>query len=157
MSALLRPQMSAGFPAKMEPMIVPIRAIATVKPRRFSSSRKLVLRGPVVPEMTAVSKPKRKPPRAATIALPIRAGVSETRAGGDVASFTAVRFSWKFTGGPPKGHSREISLICEVGWRAPELLALRQQVPEHFANGEDRMPHDLDSPALPLWAEHSTN
>ena len=89
MSALLRPQTSAGLPAKMDPMIVPIRAMATVNPRKFSFRRKMDLRAPVVPDMTAVSKPKRKPPRAATIALPIRTGVSETRAGGDVASFTA--------------------------------------------------------------------
>ena len=39
MSALLRPQMSAGLPAKIDPMIVPIRAMATVKPRRNSFSR----------------------------------------------------------------------------------------------------------------------
>ena len=32
MSTRLRPQTSAGLPAKIEPMIVPIRAMATVKP-----------------------------------------------------------------------------------------------------------------------------
>ena len=58
--------------------------MATVKPRDVSSSRYAALRASVVPEITAVSKPKSSPPSAATIALPIRAGVSETGAGGDV-------------------------------------------------------------------------
>jgi hypothetical protein len=31
----------------------------------------------------------------------------------------------------------------EIGGRAPELLAGRQQIPEHFADGEDLVDHDL--------------
>jgi hypothetical protein len=45
--------------------MVPIRADATVKPSSPSLSAKTRRRSSVVPEMTAVSKPKSSPPRAA--------------------------------------------------------------------------------------------
>ncbi len=110
MSTLLRPQKSAGLPAKIDPTIVPIKAMATVKPREFSFRPYVVLSASVVPEMTAVSKPKRKPPRAATMALPIRAGDGANADCAAVASFANDRFSRKFTGGPPQRRSRGVSI-----------------------------------------------
>ena len=64
-----RPNRSPGMLASIAPMIVPHRAMATVKPSeagvrwyRFTSAL-------VAPAMTAVSKPKSSPPSAATIVL----------------------------------------------------------------------------------------
>ena len=42
----------------------------------------------------------------------------------------------------PRVGTERTALIREVGGCAPELLAGRQQVPEHFAHGEDLMSHD---------------
>ncbi len=77
-STVRRPNVSAGRPTAIEPTIVPISTLATVNPsqnRRTGRARALelkdVLQGiapPVVPEITAVSKPKSSPPRAATMA-----------------------------------------------------------------------------------------
>jgi hypothetical protein len=50
-------------------MMVPISALATVKPRPALLRWKTASSAPVVPEITAVSKPKRSPPREATTAL----------------------------------------------------------------------------------------
>ena len=52
-----------------EPMIVPTRALATVNPRVKLVSWKTSVSASVVPEMTAVSKPKSRPPSEATIVL----------------------------------------------------------------------------------------
>jgi hypothetical protein len=48
---------------------VPNRALATVKPRSMGVSRYTSESVLVAPEMTTVSKPKRRPPRAATMVL----------------------------------------------------------------------------------------
>ena len=52
-----------------EPKIVPISAVATVKPSIASLRPKCFCSASVVPEMTAVSNPKSSPPRAAIIVL----------------------------------------------------------------------------------------
>ena len=49
--------------------MVPISAEATVKPNQNSSSPNTDSSASVVPEITAVSKPKRRPPSAATMVL----------------------------------------------------------------------------------------
>ena len=72
--------------------------MATVNPRDDSVSEKTVLRASVVPEITTVSNPKSRPPRAATSALPIRVPVSDAGAGG---AAMAGRVSFAFTGVPP--------------------------------------------------------
>src|SRR5207302_8581752 len=64
-----RPRISAGFPAVNAPTIVPMSAEATAKPRRKLSSANARWSASVVPEMTAVSNPNSRPPRAATSAL----------------------------------------------------------------------------------------
>src|SRR5512147_1424411 len=69
------PKMSAGRPTTMEPMIVPISALETVKPRLASLRLKCDFSQSVVPEITAVSKPNRRPPKAATRALDINAAL----------------------------------------------------------------------------------
>ena len=51
------------------PMIVPIRALESVKPSRKFLSSKVFFNQSVVPEITAVSNPKSRPPRAATTVL----------------------------------------------------------------------------------------
>ncbi len=71
-SAGRRPKRSAGRPAATDPTMVPIRAAATVKPSQNSSSANTCFRASVVPEMTAVSKPNNRPPKAATSVLPSR-------------------------------------------------------------------------------------
>ena len=64
-----RPHQSAGRPTSNEPTIVPISALETVKPSRLSLSVNTCRKASVVPEMTAVSKPKSSEPSAATMAL----------------------------------------------------------------------------------------
>ena len=71
-----RPRVSAGRPTATEPTIVPMRAAATVKPSQKPLRPKTSWRAAVVPEMTAVSKPNRSPPRAAMIVLVASAPVS---------------------------------------------------------------------------------
>ncbi len=79
-STLRRPQVSAGRPTTIEPMIVPMSAEATVNPTQNPPERpsqalsrwKTTFRASVVPEITAVSKPNNSPPRAATSTLPAR-------------------------------------------------------------------------------------
>ena len=44
--------------------------------------------------------------------------------------------------------TQRTALIGEIGGSAAELLAGRQQVPEHFADGEDLMSHDRNDRAL---------
>jgi hypothetical protein len=53
-------------------MIVPISALATVKPSSESLRLKIDRSASVVPEITAVSKPKSSPPSAAISAQPSR-------------------------------------------------------------------------------------
>jgi hypothetical protein len=65
----LRPNFSVGLPELIDPIIVPIRATATVKPNRKSPRLNTCSNDEIVPEMTAVSKPNKKPPSAATIVL----------------------------------------------------------------------------------------
>ena len=67
-----RPKVSAGLPTAHEPTMVPKIAEATVKPCQSSLSLKAFVRSSVVPEMTIVSKPNNRPPKAATSALPKR-------------------------------------------------------------------------------------
>src|SRR6266513_3877335 len=64
-----RPNLSPGIPANRDPRTVPQRAEETVIPSANGDKRKVSVRAWVVPEMTAVSNPKRRPPRAATIVL----------------------------------------------------------------------------------------
>jgi len=49
--------------------MVPIKAIETVNPSKLSDRWKICRSVPVVPEITAVSKPKRNEPSAAIMAL----------------------------------------------------------------------------------------
>ena len=62
-----RPHKSPGFPTAIAPRTVPQSAIETVIPRVESVRLKNCVMYFVVPEMTAVSKPKRKLPKADTI------------------------------------------------------------------------------------------
>ena len=64
-----RPKRLAGRPQKKAPMMVPIRAVAIVKPCAKSDSPYIFWMAPSAPEMTAVSKPKSRPPRDATKAI----------------------------------------------------------------------------------------
>src|SRR5579862_2002030 len=64
-----RPKRSPGNPASMAPTTVPQIAIETVIPRLFDDRLKTCDSWPVVPEMTAVSNPNSRPPRAATTVL----------------------------------------------------------------------------------------
>jgi len=66
----------AGLPAAIAPTMVPIRALATVKPSPKLLSRYTSWRASVVPEMTAVSNPNKRPPRAAMIVFPRTCGLS---------------------------------------------------------------------------------
>src|SRR6266446_1901222 len=84
-----RPHRSAGRPASKEPTIVPISALDTVKPRKKLLSWKTFCKDSVVPEITAVSKPNKNEPKAATTALSnkvpprVRTGSSAERAAGE--------------------------------------------------------------------------
>src|SRR5664279_3316850 len=64
-----RPHQSAGRPTNKEPTMVPSSALDTVKPSQYLLSAYTCCKASVVPEMTAVSKPKSSDPRAATMAL----------------------------------------------------------------------------------------
>src|SRR5436309_2809247 len=67
---------SPGNPARSEPITVPQRPLATVIRNNFGESWEFCVRAAVVPEITAVSNPKRRPPRAATMVLLTRDGFS---------------------------------------------------------------------------------
>src|ERR1700693_3721352 len=54
------------MPADMAPMMVPIRAMATVRPSCRGVRPNLSVRECVVPAMTAVSNPNKSPPKAPT-------------------------------------------------------------------------------------------
>ncbi len=69
-----RPHQSAGRPEASAPAIVPINALETVKPSRFSLSPKTRRSASVAPEMTAVSNPNNSEPSAATLAVRNRKG-----------------------------------------------------------------------------------
>ena len=62
-----RPHKSPGFPTAIDPSTVPHKATDTVMPRVESVRLKNCVIYFVVPEITAVSNPKRKLPRADTI------------------------------------------------------------------------------------------
>jgi hypothetical protein len=64
------PKMSAGLPTAIDPIIVPISALATVNPNKKSVNSYSFFNHSVVPEITAVSNPNNKPPIAATITAP---------------------------------------------------------------------------------------
>src|SRR5580700_1442191 len=64
-----RPKRSPGRPASMAPTTVPQIAMETVMPRLFDDRWKTCDSWPVVPEMTAVSNPNSRPPKAATTVL----------------------------------------------------------------------------------------
>ena len=70
-STFLRPNRSDALPITRTPAIVPMMAIATVKPWRISSNLKSVSNGSLAPEIATVSKPKISPPSAATNVPPI--------------------------------------------------------------------------------------
>src|SRR5436190_20376065 len=72
-----RPSQSAGRPADKDPTIVPISALETVNPSRLLFREKICRSDSVAPEITAVSKPKRNEPSAATIALSTSRPLSE--------------------------------------------------------------------------------
>ena len=61
------PNISPGFPTAIDPATVPHRATETVTPRVESVRLKNWVMYLVVPEITAVSNPKRKLPRADTM------------------------------------------------------------------------------------------
>ena len=67
-----RPYLSPGTPPKIAPMMVPHRALETVTPSMASERWKISFSAEVAPAITAVSKPKSRPPRAATIVLLMR-------------------------------------------------------------------------------------
>src|SRR5439155_14803985 len=62
------PKRSLGSPASIAPKIVPSSALETVTPSNPGVRLYVRVRSPMAPAMTAVSKPKRSPPRAATTA-----------------------------------------------------------------------------------------
>ena len=64
-----RPYLSPGSPANKAPTIVPQRAIATVSPSVEGESLNNSVNALVTPAITAVSNPKRRPPRPATAVL----------------------------------------------------------------------------------------
>src|SRR5690348_1618059 len=64
-----RPRASAGLPTVMAPRMVPINALATVKPSVNGVRANVSLSQSVVPEITAVSKPNSRPPNDATSVL----------------------------------------------------------------------------------------
>ena len=93
------PQRSAGRPASNEPTIVPIRALETVKPSKKSESLKTARSDSFVPEITAVSKPNKNDPKAATTALksnvpprPLTGSVE--RAAGEILVCIGLSLSW---------------------------------------------------------------
>ena len=68
-SEALRPYLSLGAPATIDPSTVPHKAEDTVMPSMPGVSEKISASARVAPAITAVSKPKSSPPRAATMAL----------------------------------------------------------------------------------------
>lgn len=63
---LFRPKRSLSAPAKSTPMIEPTKAHPTYHPLCSEVSENWVETCETVPEITAVSYPNRKPPKAAT-------------------------------------------------------------------------------------------
>ena len=61
---LFRPKASEGIPPNMAPNTVPISAILTVRPCSSTLKFQTCSMACSAPEITAVSKPNRKPPRA---------------------------------------------------------------------------------------------
>ena len=61
----LRPYRCAGTPATRDPTTVPIKLAATVKPSHPELNDQSCCIVLSAPEITAVSKPKRNPPKAA--------------------------------------------------------------------------------------------
>ena len=78
-----RPYRSARRPPMRAPKMVPTVAMATVSPIPKSSSLNLSSRASLAPDMTAVSKPKIRPPMAATTALLITRAFTLSR-GADI-------------------------------------------------------------------------
>ena len=65
----LLPQRSPGIEPNIAPTIVPTRAIATVQPREIFVSWNLASRLDVTPDITAVSKPNKRPAQEIKAAL----------------------------------------------------------------------------------------
>ena len=65
-----RPRVSAQVPAKNAPTAQPKSIEATFMPVPMSSEPKASRRASIVPLITPLSKPNRKPPRAATAEIP---------------------------------------------------------------------------------------
>ena len=87
--------------------------MATVNPRVDSVRRKTDFRASVVPEITTVSNPNSSPPRAATIALPIRVPVRDAGAGG--AAVTGRVFLRDSRAGLRFGGDRELQGVGQGG------------------------------------------
>ena len=87
-----------------------IIALATVKPRVALLNWKKPSNQCVVPEITAVSNPNRKPPRAATIADRMRVGLlfMEGR--------FEIQHEYKHSGLDPGVQSWKISIFPEIIW-----------------------------------------
>src|SRR5512140_3543117 len=64
-SIFFRPKRSLSVPAPITPTIQPTSAELTTHPSMTASRENWLFRKPIVPEMTAVSNPKRKPPSVA--------------------------------------------------------------------------------------------
>ena len=69
-SIFLRPKRSLSVPASEAPTMQPISTLETAQPCITSSSSNRSVRKPMTPEITPVSYPKSKPPKAATAAKP---------------------------------------------------------------------------------------
>src|SRR5688572_10176855 len=65
-NVFLRPSLSEGIPPSIAPATVPINAMETVRPCSKTSSRHSSCIFCSAPEITAVSNPKRNPPKAIT-------------------------------------------------------------------------------------------
>jgi hypothetical protein len=63
---IFRPYLSLSLPEKLTPMIQPSKAQLTNQPSLTGLRLKSVFTRLMVPEITAVSKPNKKPPNAAT-------------------------------------------------------------------------------------------
>src|SRR5439155_19162465 len=87
------------------PLTLPHCALATVVPSIGGVSPYVSVRARVVPAMTAVSKPKSKPPRAATTELRRRYRLSGD-AGWSRAAVVLMRVSFRHESDPGKGGGR---------------------------------------------------
>ena len=69
MSIFLRPNLSLSMPASNAPSAQPISTQLATQPSCVALSWNWAFMNPMAPEMTAVSKPKSRPPTAATMLI----------------------------------------------------------------------------------------